>query len=79
MVMGMKAFRVTGRFKMGNSMSVFSKEYTAADKKQVEDKALADLGSKHRVKRKDIQIEKLEELTNDQIQDSSIRQMVEGK
>jgi len=75
----MKAFRVTGKFKMGGSMTPFSKEYTAADKKQVEDKALADLGSKHRVKRKDMTIEKVEELALDQIQDTSIRQAAEGK
>ena len=75
----MKAFRVTGKFKMGSSMTPFSKEYTAVDKKQVEEKALADLGSKHHVKRRDMAIEKVEEVSLDQIQDTSIRQMVEGK
>jgi large subunit ribosomal protein LX len=75
----MKAFRVTGKFRMGGTMTNFSKEYTAADKKLVEDKALADLGSKHRVKRKDMTIEKVEELTLDKIQDTSIRQAAEGK
>ena len=75
----MKAFRVTGKFRMGGTMTHFSKEYTAADKLHVEDKALADLGSKHRVKRKDMTIEKVEELALDQIQDSSIRQAAEGK
>jgi large subunit ribosomal protein LX len=75
----MKAFRVTGRFKMGESILQFSKEYAAADNKQVEQKALADFGSKHRVKRRDMTIEKVEEVPLDQIQDTSIRQMVEWK
>jgi large subunit ribosomal protein LX len=75
----MKAFRVTGKFKMGSSMTPFSKEYVAADKKQVEEKALADLGSKHRAKRRDIKIEKVEELTLEQVQDTSIKHIVEGK
>ena len=64
---------------MGGSMTQFSKEYTAADNKQVEEKALSDLGSKHRVKRRDMRIEKVEEIAIDQIKDSSIRQLMEGK
>jgi large subunit ribosomal protein LX len=75
----MKAFRVTGKFKMGRAVTSFSKEYTAADKKLVEQKALSDLGSKHRVKRRDMTIERIDEVPLDQIQDSSIRQLVEGK
>lgn len=75
----MKAFRVTGKFKMGRSMTQFAKEYAGSDKKQVEEKALADLGGKHRVKRKDMKIEKVEELTLEQVKDPSIRQLVEGK
>jgi large subunit ribosomal protein LX len=75
----MKAFRVTGRFMMGGSMTRFSKEYVAADKKLVEEKALSDLGSKHHVKRRDMKIEKVEEIAIDQIKNTSIRQLVEGK
>lgn len=75
----MKAFRVSGKFKMGRAFSPFSKEYVAADKKQVEEKALADLGSKHRVKRRDMTIDKVEEIAPDQIQDTSIRMQVDGK
>jgi large subunit ribosomal protein LX len=75
----MKAFRVSGKFKMGRGFSQFSKEYAAADKKQVEEKALADLGSKHRVKRRDMTIDKVEEIAPDQVQDTSIRMLVEGK
>jgi len=75
----MKAFRVSGKFKMGRAISPFSKEYAGTDKSQVEQKALADIGSKHRVKRKDMAIEKVEEIALDQIQDTSVRQIVEGK
>jgi len=75
----MKAFRVTGKFKMGRSMTQFAKEYAGLDKKQVEEKAISDLGSKHRVKRRDLKVEKVEELTLEQVKDTSIRQLVEGK
>jgi len=75
----MKAFRVTGKFKMGHDTAMFSKEYATADKKLAEEKALTDLGSKHRASRRDIKIEKVEELTVDQIKDTQIKQLVEGK
>ncbi|MBM4249847.1 MAG: 50S ribosomal protein L18a [Euryarchaeota archaeon] len=77
--MAMKAFRVSGKFKMGHSTMNFIKEYALADRKLVEDKLLAELGSKHRVKRRDILIEKVEELAPEDVEDGSVRQMLGRK
>ena len=77
--MSMKAFRVTGKFKMGKQMLGFNKEFAVADRKLVEEKVYAEFGSKHRAKRRDIKIEKVEELTPDKVVNTSIRMLLEGK
>jgi len=77
--MTMKAFRVQGKFKMGYKTMPFTKEFALADRKQVEDKLFSELGSKHGVERRLIKIEKVDELTLDQVQDNSVRQTLTGK
>jgi len=78
-VMTMKAFRVSGRFQMGYKEMKFVKEFALADRKQVEDKLYAELGSKHQVPRRLITIEKVEEVPADQVQDGYVRQKLGGK
>jgi len=68
----MKAFKVTGTFRMGRKPSPFAKEVAAIDKKAAEELILSDLGSKHKVKRYDITIDKVTELKPDEINDSVI-------
>ena len=68
----MKAFKVTGSFRMGRGPSPFAKEVAAMDKKAAEEVVLSDLGSKHKVKRYDITIDKVTELKPDEVQDSAI-------
>ncbi len=68
----MKAFKVTGSFRMGRSPSPFAKEVAAKDKKDAEEVIFSDLGSKHKVKRYDITIDKVTELKPDEVQDSTI-------
>ena len=68
----MKAFKVTGSFRMGRSPSPFAKEVAAMDKKAAEEVVLSDLGSKHKVKRYDITIDKVTELKPDEVSDSAI-------
>jgi large subunit ribosomal protein LX len=75
----MKAFRVSGRFQMGMNELPFEKEFALADRKLAEEKLYAELGSKHRVKRREIKIEKVEEITPDKIQDTCVRMAVTGK
>jgi len=72
--MTMKAFRVSGKFQMGFNKMSFVKEFALNDRKQAEDKLYAELGSKHKVPRRLITIEKVEELPPDQVRDGYVRQ-----
>ncbi len=77
--MAMKAFRVSGRFQMGYKEMTFVKEFALSDRKQVEDKLYGELGSKHKVPRRLVTIEKVEEIEADRVSDSSVRQKLGGK
>ena len=68
----MKAFRVTGSFKMGRLPQNFSKEVISKDKKGAEEFILSDLGSKHKVKRWQITITDVKELKTDEVTDTII-------
>jgi len=63
----MKAFRVVGSFADPRKRQPFSIEMAAEDEAAVRERALSTLGSKHRLKRKDIDITEIVELTPDQI------------
>ncbi len=77
--MAMKAFRVSGRFQMGYKKMAFVKEFALSDRKQVEDRLYAELGSKHGVPRRLVAIEKVEEIPADQVKDGSVPQKLGGK
>lgn len=68
----MKAFKVTGSFRMGRKSQAFSKEVIAADKKGATETILSDLGSKHKVKRYDIEVKEVVELKPDDVTDSIV-------
>lgn len=68
----MKAFRVTGSFKMGRKFQNFSKEVISKDRKEAEEITLSDLGSKHKVKRYQITVKDIKELKPDEVTDSII-------
>ena len=69
----MKAFKVTGTFAMGRKKQNFSKEIISNDKKGATEAILSELGSKHKVKRYQINIAEIVELKPDDITDSIIR------
>ena len=68
----MRAFKITGTFRMGRDIQNFTKEVACKDKKSAEELTFSELGSKHKVKRYDISIDKVEELKPDEISDSVI-------
>jgi large subunit ribosomal protein LX len=68
----MKAFKVTGSFRMGKKSQNFTKEVISKDKKDATEFILSDLGSKHKVKRYDIKIAEVKELKPDEVTDSII-------
>lgn len=77
----MKAFRVKGKFIMGKSIMSknwqrFSKEVASLNKEEAKERVYSDLGSKHRVKRRNIKVEEIEEIAEDEITNSRVKYSV---
>jgi large subunit ribosomal protein LX len=72
-------FRVTGSFKKGKKNQKFTKELIVDNKQKAGEYILSIIGSKHRVKRREITITKIEELAIDKVTDPIIKQMMVGK
>lgn len=75
----MKAFRVSGVFKSKGRAQDFNKEVLCESKKAAEEKILSDIGSRHRVKRRDISIMGVQQLKPEEIENPIIRYKVEGE
>lgn len=75
----MKAFRIRGRFRMGRDWQAFSKELAADDESRARERLLSDLGSRHGVARKYIEISAVEEVPASELRDAAVRYTVEGK
>lgn len=74
----MKAYRVKGKFMMGEFRTPFNREIDAMDKDDAKEKILSLLGSEHRCKRRDIKVEAITELTLDEVVDPIIRARITG-
>lgn len=57
----MKNFIVTGKFKAGNTWEKFTKKIESQNEKNATDKVYSIFGSKHGIKRSQIQIENITE------------------
>lgn len=71
-----KIFRITGKFRMGENFQPFTKEFQAISKENVIEKIYADLGSKHKVKRGLIKIDKVKEIKPEEVEDLAIKAMI---
>ncbi len=74
----MKPYRISGTFLMGDAWSPFKKEVAAKDQVDAVKRLYSDLGSKHRVKRRNIRITSVEEVPEDQVQDSIVGFKIKG-
>ena len=72
-------YKVTGNFKKGKKIQKFTKEVLGTNKQNVEEYILSILGSKHRVKRREITITKIEEISPDEVTDTLVKQLMDGK
>ncbi len=77
----MKAFRVKGKFIMGKSIMSknwqrFTKEVASLNEEEAKERVYSDLGSKHRVKRRNIKVEEIEEIAEDEITNSRVKHLV---
>lgn len=70
-----KAFRSTGKFVMGRRWQPFTKEFIAKNKEECAEFTYSILGSNHRIKRKFIRIEKIEEIKKvEDVKDPAVKE-----
>lgn len=72
----MKAFRVSGKFRMGHILTPFTIESLGKDEAGARDRVFATIGSRHRVNRHQITIEKVVPLSADQITDPVVEKKI---
>ncbi len=72
-----KIFRIQGRFMMGNNLKPFTKELKAINEEDIKEKIYSEFGSKHHIRRSKIIIEKIDEITPEEVQDPLIKTLLE--
>jgi len=70
-----KVFRVTGKMVKPNLKTTFRKEVRALKPEDAKEKIFMELGSKHRAKRFQIRILKVEEVPPEEIENPLIRKL----
>lgn len=74
-----KVFRVTGEIIKPNYQTKFRKEVRALKSEDAKEKIYMEFGSKHRAKRFQIRIKKVEEISAEEIQDPTIKKLTLGE
>lgn len=70
----MKPFKIQGYFKMGSvSRQPFTREILAKNKAEAKEKIYSNLGSRHKIRRTQIDIQTITEMKPDDVQDLVIR------
>jgi large subunit ribosomal protein LX len=76
----MKAFEIKGQFMMSRrSWKKFTIEVASADEKAALEKAMALMGSRHKVKRKFIKIDNVKSLKNEEVSDHAVKHLLEAR
>ena len=73
-----KVFRVTGKIRKPNFQTEFRKEVRALKPEDAVEKVYMELGSKHRVKRFQMKISKVEEISPEEIENIIVKKMTPG-
>lgn len=73
-----KVFRVIGKIRKPNFQTEFQKEVRALKPEDAVEKVYMLLGSKHRVKRFQMTISKVEEISADEIEDMIVKKLTLG-
>ena len=68
-----KNFRVKGSFVMGSETQVFTKEFRAIKEEEIYEKLYSIFGSKHGIKRNQIKVDSIEEITEDEVLDPVVK------
>ena len=72
----MKAFLVTGSFADPRKEQPFSIEMAAEDEASVREKTLSTIGSRHKMKRLHIKIDKVEEIPADKVESHLVKYQI---
>jgi large subunit ribosomal protein LX len=75
----MKVFRVTGEINKPKLKTPFVKEVVVAKPAHAVEKVYAEIGSKHRVKRFQIKILSVEEVSSEEIENPILKKIVTGE
>ncbi|HDQ05130.1 MAG TPA: 50S ribosomal protein L18a [Candidatus Bathyarchaeota archaeon] len=73
-----KVFRVSGKIRKPNFQTEFRKEVRALKPEDAVEKVYTELGSRHRVRRYQMSISKVEELSPEEIEDVLLKKMTQG-
>ena len=71
--MSMKIWRVEGKYRKHKRVFVFGKEMMAEKESHVREKIMSELGSRHRVQRKTIEFDKIQEIKPEEVTDLNLR------
>ncbi|MDO5851241.1 MAG: 50S ribosomal protein L18Ae [Methanobacteriaceae archaeon] len=71
-----KIYKVKGSLMDIDKVKPFTKELKAIKEEDIEEKILSDFGSKHRLSRKDIKIESIEEISKEDVTDPIIKELI---
>jgi len=74
-----KVFRVTGEINKPKLKTPFAKEVIVDKPEHAVEKVYAEIGSKHRVKRFQIKIVKVEEVPTEEIENPLLKKIVTGE
>jgi large subunit ribosomal protein LX len=73
-----KIYRVTGKIAKPNWQTDFRKELRAMKQEDALDRVYKEIGSKHRAKRFQIKILKVEEIKTEEAQDIALKKLIMG-
>jgi len=74
-----KTFRVKGEINKPNWQTTFQKEIRAIKQEEAIDRVYKEIGSKHKAKRFQIKILKVEEIKPEEITDPSVKKLTLGE
>ncbi len=74
-----KVFRIVGKIKKPNYQTDFRKEIRALKPEDAVEKIYKEIGSKHRVKRFQIRIVNVEEISSEEITDPVVKKLTIGE
>jgi large subunit ribosomal protein LX len=74
-----KTYRVTGKIAKPNWQTNFQKEIRAMKQEEALERVYKEIGSKHRAKRFQIKILKVEEIKPEDVKDITVKKLVSGE